>query len=282
MKSRFTLIELLVVVAIIAILAALLLPALGRARKVALRATCAGQLRQNAAAVAMYHDDFETVPSGQRNLRHAFFLEVSPGNGHLLAFGALSMSGYVPVALALACPDSNYRPGADKLVPSAGLTWDEFRRPNTFPVPGRPFNLCFTGPGMAGISSSGSYGYRRRSGQTGGYANSAAGVNYTSFERVRLGDLPYAIMGCIQRSPPGLGSSADYHNYCHDRQGSNAAYRDGHVAWLSMTSDHGLAYINPPSASPAVLPPYYLPLHWAFDYPWHTPSALFWSAADRL
>ncbi len=64
-QNRFTLIELLVVVAIIAILASLLLPALHRARDQALRAACAGSLRQVGAAVAMYASDYDGwIPRG--------------------------------------------------------------------------------------------------------------------------------------------------------------------------------------------------------------------------
>ena len=69
--SRFTLIELLIVIAIIAILAAMLLPALNNAREAARAASCIGNLKQVSLGLMNYYDAYQRFPKASSWFKNA-------------------------------------------------------------------------------------------------------------------------------------------------------------------------------------------------------------------
>jgi prepilin-type processing-associated H-X9-DG protein len=130
----FTLVELLVVISTIAVLAALLLPALTRAKDASYRAVCLSNLRQVGLAIAAYAEEHQDrIPHGPKAPPFVTPSSLYPSTGAPTSL--ISLYGGAPVGLGLLiqqhlslqprvlfCPGSDQPLDADAELGRVGIT----------------------------------------------------------------------------------------------------------------------------------------------------------------
>lgn len=104
-RAAFTLVELLVVIGIIAVLVAILLPTLSRARAAAQRVQCLSNVRQIGTFMFMYANDYNGVaPVGFNASQMQFNYMIFHRNSGWANLGHLVAAGYDNVGRAFYCP----------------------------------------------------------------------------------------------------------------------------------------------------------------------------------
>jgi prepilin-type N-terminal cleavage/methylation domain-containing protein/prepilin-type processing-associated H-X9-DG protein len=213
-RSAFTMIELLMAVAIIAVLAALLLPTVMKARTAAEKASCMSRIRQIGIALGVYALDSDDTYPPVQNLWHTQYNWSYAGTPQGMAFlwpDYLPSANQYPSSRVLSCPcfedmansgGFGYSYNGNKREYITGSCWDPPAPPGGYPYAAGPGRIISSNPNAGGTNTP------------------------LVYERIldSITDNPYLPHPRRRIQRPGTPTP--------DVGGGNVVYADGHVAWL--------------------------------------------------
>jgi prepilin-type N-terminal cleavage/methylation domain-containing protein/prepilin-type processing-associated H-X9-DG protein len=213
-RSGFTLIEMLVVIAIITTLAAMLLPAVQKARAAAARAKCANNLRQQALACHVYHDAFKHFPAGVTSTGWGWGAQLLPFVDQNQVAQLIDLSQ--PLTTGKPLP----QPGGATTVPATQLPIPVFLCPSDSTAPINGFSVG--GMTLAPASYAACCGSDASEVANATSATNANGIFYvnsaTTIESIRdgssqtvlLGERPWGQCTGTWVGVPGMGPGPNY------------------------------------------------------------------------
>lgn len=256
----FTLIELLVVVSIIAILAALLLPALRKGRESARRTLCASNQRQQGVAMAMYASDYDDAVT----FSYPANFEAPPPwvAGVQTRFAGYVVRGWMndvptrgPATNHGMWVEMDYTTGATLICPSH--TFYHAPEPWTAPANAtRHWNIHYTrlrnwqpNQNTGNLETWSNYSFNGGLTRTLWYGgggkpwNKTGGVE-TVINPWRMADMDYnwPILADLREAGSwGYGGPVGHRSVNHYAEGYNVLYADGGVVWIKISSPPDLA-----------------------------------------
>ncbi|MBI4024073.1 MAG: type II secretion system protein [Verrucomicrobia bacterium] len=217
----FTLVELLVVIAIISILAALLMPALNKAKETGRRAACLSNIRTISMATRLYLDDNNSIMYPPTSNLYGHY--TSTGNSPV-GMGYLFSGNYIKDPKVFFCPSA---------VPITPPNWD---------IAGwtpAGFKICFANISVnSGVTGS-NYTYNHP-----GLGSSPGTPNYfydgITTAPFRIRDTGNENLPLLADAWVNLSDTQRYIN--HQKLGLNVTYLDGSARWVGATTSPNYGY----------------------------------------